>query len=97
MKMSEARDILLNEASCVLTASTGKCKRNCDECELVKPSKDILSAYVGVCNLINFYINGLGDDDVLVPSDLDSVLNNLASSPIVFASPPLPVTARNPS
>lgn len=77
MKISEARDILLNEASCVMTASANKCERKCEECELVKPSKDIIGAYVGVCNILNFYINEIGDDELLIPVDLNSKLDEL--------------------
>ena len=43
MKIYEAIELMKNEKACILKADT--CDRDCAECELVKKTEDLLSAY----------------------------------------------------
>ena len=44
MIREEAIAIIQNECTCVMKASVDDCNRNCNKCELVKPTNEILEA-----------------------------------------------------
>ena len=45
MTIEEAELIMQNELDCVLRNEAGKCNRDCANCDLVLPTKDVILAY----------------------------------------------------
>lgn len=45
MDSEEAIEIIKNEVKCVIRADKSECKRDCANCDLVRPTEKILEAY----------------------------------------------------
>lgn len=73
MTYAEVNQVLLNEAECVSRAHRNVCNRDCGNCDLVMPSKDIIRAYITAISAIAACLQMMGESDankVLIPNKI---------------------------
>lgn len=58
MTLARIDEILATESACVARAATGKCNRDCKNCDLVLPTREILLAY----SLLRYFIALMNED-----------------------------------
>ena len=56
MEAEKVIEILEVEKKCVTRASKNKCNRNCEVCDLVRPSEEILEAYTEVISILKNHL-----------------------------------------
>ena len=61
MTLKEAKELMANERACVIRASTDGCQRECDKCDLLRPTSDILEAYTVAIKSVDFLIRFIAD------------------------------------
>ena len=71
MTLEQIDEIIETEAQCVSRADTGKCSRDCANCDLLLPTRDILTAYATTRVILQVCIKAMQDQDF--PLDFEEI------------------------